>query len=86
MFKHTQFVPLYRIKEDKPNKEVECSKSLDFCFRTKRKKQLNNQTKKKKTDSWSCSSQQKGKGIGQCIQRQAHHALDGNRSWFGHLA
>lgn len=32
-------MPLYRIKEDKPNKEMECSKSLDhFCFRTKKKK------------------------------------------------
>lgn len=60
------------------HEEMECSNSLDNF--------VSAQKKKKRKDSWSCSSQQKGKGIGQCIKRQARHAVDGNRSWFGHLA
>lgn len=39
MFKPKQFVPLYRIKVDKPNTNGMFKKSLDhFCFRTKGKK------------------------------------------------
>ena len=86
MFKHKHnFVPLYRVKVDKPKTQINgmFKVTIDhFCFRTKEEEE-----RKKRKDSWSCSSHnKKAKGLDSAFKRQAHHALDGNRSWFGHLA
>lgn len=95
--KNTSCATVQGQKWTKPNTQKKngmFKKSLDhFFFRTKggehKKAELfvttTTQTNKRKGKKSGVGSGVCG-GVGQCIQRQAHHALDGNRSWFGHLA
>lgn len=77
----TQFVPLYRIKVDKPNtKKWNVQNSFDRFVSIQKKKRKNRRT------AGVIPHDRKAKGSDSAFKEQAHHALDGNRSWFGHLA
>lgn len=59
--------------------------TLDHFVSVQKKKKEKKKKEKKKT-AGVVPHNKKAKGLDSAFKRQAHHALDGNRSWFGHLA